>query len=103
MAGDCVFAVYPYQFPPAPGAGAEVLNLPGFLKRLTGQHLGLAWGGDICLENGYVVGVTQAGGAMGGRSERHRLAECSARLEVDGFYGALTFFSASVENYPERE
>jgi hypothetical protein len=27
----------------------------------------LVWGGDICVEDGYVVGVTQACGAIGGR------------------------------------
>lgn len=45
MAGNYAFAVYPYQFPTAPGVGAEVLDLSGFLKRLTGQHQGLVWGG----------------------------------------------------------
>lgn len=57
MAGNYAFAVYPYQFPTAPGVGAEVLDLSGFLKRLTGQHQGLVWGGDICVEDGYVAGI----------------------------------------------
>lgn len=65
-ASDYVFAVDPYQLPTAPRAGAKVLDLPGFLKRLTGQHHGLVWGGDIRVEDSYVAGVTQAGGAISG-------------------------------------
>ena len=50
----------------APGAGAEVLDLPGFLKNFAGQHDGLVGRGYVCIEDGDVVRVLQADSAVGG-------------------------------------
>lgn len=64
--GDDVFTVHSNQSSTALGAGTDVLDLPGFLKRFARQHDGLVGRGDVGVKHHNVAKIMQADGSVGG-------------------------------------